>query len=623
MANPFKNFKLPIARPKSSAFDLSCQTITTGEFGQLVPIKILPCVPGDHISLNMGVFSRCSPLIVPTFGEAYITSRAFFVPNRILYRGWDDFITNNKFISSNLSIGNPTIPSLTIKDFIRFFLTSTDTFYPLVKPIYSGSTDNSDYNESADIYIYDNKWNSPDEFIVHAQAQGPYNAYNFTARGRMWYKILLNLGYQFNFARYDLDVRLSLLPLLSFLKVYADYYLPSQYAKVNSSSIVERLNKVFLGQTFVLGDLRDIIRDLSLAYDSDYFTSAWITPNSPLGFSPNVNGNYRSANIPIGYNSAAAVDPYFGVESNQGSNEAVDFTLNDKVLALLNSVTNYVTRNNFAGSRAVEQILARFGVRVPDANLNRPYYLGGSSTPLRISDVTNMAESDDYALGSYGGKALVYDENFNINFDVKEFGSIIVLSTILPKTRYFMGRSRSLYHLNPLDFYTPEFDKTQQAICGSELYACGTHIAETQELDDGNASTRNTFGFIPRYAEYKDANAAGLNVISGDYRVPTLNVGLDSYHLFREIPVPSSENVLKAQGNILYYETGADSQYNRIFQNENVEGENLSYDHFYMIYNFKIKAIRPMLSITEQLYFDHDNGNGSVISTSPNGNFMN
>jgi hypothetical protein len=62
--------------------------------GNLIPCCILECVPSDKIKLSTDMFLRFSPLIAPVMHRIDVTIHYFFVPNRIIWENWQDFITN-------------------------------------------------------------------------------------------------------------------------------------------------------------------------------------------------------------------------------------------------------------------------------------------------------------------------------------------------------------------------------------------------------------------------------------------------------------------------------------------------------------------------------------------------
>lgn len=58
-------------------------------------------VPGEKIDVSMESFARLNPLPVPTFGRASMRNRAYFVPFRTIFRGWNDYITDAPHVWSD------------------------------------------------------------------------------------------------------------------------------------------------------------------------------------------------------------------------------------------------------------------------------------------------------------------------------------------------------------------------------------------------------------------------------------------------------------------------------------------------------------------------------------------
>ena len=61
--------------------------------GELVPIACVEALPGDTIQHNTNALVRVSPLAAPVMHPVSARIHHFFVPNRILWDGWEDFIT--------------------------------------------------------------------------------------------------------------------------------------------------------------------------------------------------------------------------------------------------------------------------------------------------------------------------------------------------------------------------------------------------------------------------------------------------------------------------------------------------------------------------------------------------
>lgn len=73
--------------------NLSHYHLTTGNFGELIPIQWTEILPKDTVRFTSSVFARCTPLLAPVMHPCQIRVHHFFVPNRILDENWEDFIT--------------------------------------------------------------------------------------------------------------------------------------------------------------------------------------------------------------------------------------------------------------------------------------------------------------------------------------------------------------------------------------------------------------------------------------------------------------------------------------------------------------------------------------------------
>ena len=92
MANRNLFNSIRVKPPQRSHFDLSHDVKLTLNMGNLVPILNMECVPGDQFNISDSLI-RFAPLISPVMHRMDVTLHYFFVPNRILWRDWDDFIS--------------------------------------------------------------------------------------------------------------------------------------------------------------------------------------------------------------------------------------------------------------------------------------------------------------------------------------------------------------------------------------------------------------------------------------------------------------------------------------------------------------------------------------------------
>lgn len=80
-------------RPGRNAFDLSHEKKLSLNMGELVPIYLQEVVPGDKFRVNTEALIRLSPMLAPVMHRVNVYVHYFFVPNRILWTNWEDFIT--------------------------------------------------------------------------------------------------------------------------------------------------------------------------------------------------------------------------------------------------------------------------------------------------------------------------------------------------------------------------------------------------------------------------------------------------------------------------------------------------------------------------------------------------
>ena len=98
-----------MSSPKKSAFDLSHEHKTTTQFSKLTPILNMEVVPGDQIAVNSEILVRMAPTIAPIMHRVDVYVHHFFVPNRIVWDKWEDFI-----FPKNDSSTPPLMPTVTI-----------------------------------------------------------------------------------------------------------------------------------------------------------------------------------------------------------------------------------------------------------------------------------------------------------------------------------------------------------------------------------------------------------------------------------------------------------------------------------------------------------------------------
>lgn len=441
---------IQLANTKSNTFDLSHDVKLSCQMGKLTPIMVMECVPGDRIRIGCESLIRFSPLVAPVMHRMDVTMHYFFVPNRLVWSGWEDFITNK---TPN------TIPTTTI--------TPTD-----------------------------------DERSLANYMGLPKPAANYT---------------------------INAMPLAAYQMIYNEYYRDQNLIPEVNYNLVNGDNS---GNT----DLKEF---RTRAWEHDYFTSAlpfaqagapvsiplgdvvlkpdWVTqyPTTPPNFKGPVletgGGQVNqvldlggTASLETGMVTPVAYDP-------ANSLEVASTTIND--LRQSFRLQEWLERSARVGRRYIETILGHFGVKSSDARLNRPEYITGIKSPVVISEVLNTAgETGGLPQGNQAGHAVSVTSGEYGSYYAEEHGYVIGVMSILPKTAYQQGVPKHYLKFDTLDYYWPTFAHL------------GEQEIENQELYVDSANPTDTFGYVPRYSEYKFMPSR----VAGQFQST-----LDFYHMGR------------------------------------------------------------------------------------------
>jgi hypothetical protein len=505
-ANLFNSIQLP--KVGSNVFDLSHDVKMSFKMGGLYPTCVMECVPGDKVKIGTETMLRFAPLIAPVMHKVNVTTHYFFVPNRILWPNWEQWITGN------LDVVAPNM-----------YYTNTPTSGIPVKSL-------GDY--------------------LGLPTEVPYNGIATGPNAQLC----------------------SPFPVAAYNKIYNEYYRDQNLQSELPDTLIDGFNQTI--QIAANGPVQ------SRAWQHDYFTSClpWAQKGDavtiPIGevdisFRNDVGGTvFRQTDGSAFTNQDSLGHSDSGGQPRQGSTTGTRYNIDNSSqlvgtaeAADINSLRRafrlqeWLERNARGGTRYIESILAHFGVKSSDARLQRPEYLGGSKGKMVISEVLSTAETT-LPVGNMAGHGISVSGGNEFRYNVEEHGWIIGLISVTPETAYQQGVHRSLLKNNRLDYFWPTFANIgEQEVKNAELYAQGNQVGET-------------FGYVPRYAEYKFLNSR----VAGEMRT-----SLDYWHLGRKFSAKPNLN-----GAFIQCDPTT-----RIFAVEDPSVDNI-YGH---IFN-NIKAIRKM-----------------------------
>jgi len=78
---------------KRNKFNLSYTKLLSMDMGELVPIGLTEVLPGDTVQQATNALIRCSPLLSPVMHPVRVNIHHWFVPHRLSWEDWEDFIT--------------------------------------------------------------------------------------------------------------------------------------------------------------------------------------------------------------------------------------------------------------------------------------------------------------------------------------------------------------------------------------------------------------------------------------------------------------------------------------------------------------------------------------------------
>lgn len=446
--NPLNRARVQVHR---SSFDLSQKRLFTAKVGELIPCYWQIAIPGTKYRIKSDWFTRTVPVNTAAYTRIKEYYDFFAVPLRLISRALPQAFTQ-------------------MTDYMTSALSNTENSKSLSKVPYSRLQDISSLLQAQ---VGLNDTDDAGLPLVYGMSKllnfmdyGSFlsNSNPLAATIAQLYLGINPSTSSDNPLIYQTSYDVNMLPLLTYQKIYYDFFSNNQWEK----HLAYSYNVDYWTGAAPLSLNKQMFTLRYANYPKDYFLG--VLPNSQYGnvalmpsssgspaVSPNsvVFGNRRAL---VASGSAAVTVPSTSTSLNYGY-------INTDLSALSIRATEYLQRwkevVQFASKDYSDQMQAQFGIKAPEYMGNHCHYIGGWSEVININEVvnTNLDASDSQA--SIAGKGVSSSSGHQLTYDCgAEHCVIMAIYHAVPLLDWSLtGQSPQLLVTNITDFPQPAFDQ--------------------------------------------------------------------------------------------------------------------------------------------------------------------
>lgn len=438
----------------SNAFDLSHDHKLTCHMGHLVPVMCEEVCPGDIFRWNADVLVRLMPMLAPIMHDVSVFLHCFYVPTRLLFDGFEKFITGGED-----GTDNTTWPYVEAPERTGFAVGSLADYLGLPTGVSGIQVSALPFRACAKIY---NDWYRDQNLIspiAMSTAAGFDEETNMDIQRRAWPK----------------DLYTGSLP---WAQRGDPVYLP-----LGVDAPVVYNNGIKAVDNTDLSGKRISIENYTP--NGVYTASGLLADKTTIANDNIVANTYSDADKPTLFKADLS--------------KAASVTINDFRVA--KQIQKYKELLARGGSRYIEWLLSMFGVRSSDARLQRSEYLGGGRCPIDIGEVLQTSSTDSTTTqGNMAGRGVSYQNVPQFTKYFEEYGYLICFMSIMPRASYQQGVRKMWLRKTRWDYPNPLFARLgNQAVKNIEVYAQDPTVVD----ENGISQNELTFGYNERFEELR------------------------------------------------------------------------------------------------------------------------